>query len=105
MISNKQIEFASFQQSTHPVSLNLTQRLLVNTTRLFKPNTTACKLDYFEKMLNYLRAIGLYVLSNNRGIELKNPGIQKVIAVFFCRRGFPKYINKFKTDHRDYPQG
>ena len=86
MISNKQIEFASFQQSTHPVSLNLTQRLLVNTTHLFKPNTTACKLDYFEKMLNYLRAIGLYALSNNRGIELKNPGIQKTTDVDYIDR-------------------
>ena len=86
MISNKQIEFASFQQSTHPVSLNLTQRLLVNTTRLFKPNTTASKLDYFEKMLNYLRAIGLYVLSNNRGIELKNPGIQKTADIDYKER-------------------
>ncbi|WP_319481975.1 class I SAM-dependent methyltransferase [uncultured Draconibacterium sp.] len=86
MINNKQIEFASYQQSTHPVSLNPTQRLLVNATCLFKPNTTACKLDYFEKMLNYLRAIGLYVLSNNRDIELKNPGIQKMAATDYKDR-------------------
>ncbi|KJF45092.1 class I SAM-dependent methyltransferase [Draconibacterium sediminis] len=86
MINNKQIDFASHQQSTDPVSLNLTQRLLVNATRLFKPNTTACKLDYFEKMLNYLRAIGLYVLANNRDIELKNPGIQKMADVDYKDR-------------------
>ena len=86
MINNKQIDFASYQQSTHPVYLNLTQRLLVNATRLFKANTTACKLDYFEKMLNYLRAIGLYVLANNRDIEYKNPGIQKMAAVDYKDR-------------------
>ncbi|WP_372650065.1 trans-aconitate 2-methyltransferase [Draconibacterium sp.] len=86
MINNKQIDFASYQQSTDPVSLNLTQRLLVNATRLFKANTTAYKLDYFEKMLNYLRAIGLYVFANNRDIELKNPGIQKMAAVDYKDR-------------------
>ena len=83
MINNKQIDFPSYTQNTQAVKLNFTQQIIVNLARSLKTNTTAYKLDYFERMLNYLRAIGLYVLSNNRHIELRNPALPEVQELTF----------------------
>ncbi len=86
MISNKQIDFLAYNQTTHPLHFNFIQQLLVNTTRLLKTNTTAYKLDYFEKMLNYLRAIGLYILSNNLHIKLRSPALTELTEANYSER-------------------
>ena len=94
MINNKQIDFPLYTQNTQAVNLSLAQRFIVNLTRSFKTNTTAYKLDYFERMLNYLRAIGLYVLSNNRHIELKNPALPEAQELTFEDR-ITKSLSEF----------
>lgn len=94
MINNKQIDFPSYTQNTQAVNLSFTQRFIVNLTRSFKTNATAYKLDYFERMLNYLRAIGLYVLSNNRHIELRNPALPEAQELTFEDR-ITKSLSEF----------
>ncbi len=86
MVNNKQIDFPSYNPSVNPVYLDVIQRTLVGTSRLFKINTTAYKLDYFERMLNYLRIIGLYVLSNNQHIKLVDPALQKKLDATYEER-------------------
>ncbi len=65
MITNQEIDFSAYNQAFKFFKLDLFSRALVNIFRLFKMNTTAYKLDFFERMLNFIKIVGLEVFSNN----------------------------------------
>lgn len=65
MITNQEIDFSAYNQTFKFVKLDLFSRVLVNAFRLFNMNTTAYKLDFFERMLNFIKIVGLEVFSNN----------------------------------------
>lgn len=71
MVTNKELDFSTYNQTFKFVKLGLFGRILVKAFRLFKINTTAYKLDFFEKMSNFLRIIALEVLVNNSSKDSK----------------------------------
>jgi SAM-dependent methyltransferase len=81
MITNKEINFPAYNQTFKFFKLDLFSRVLVNTLRLFKINTTAYKLDFFERMLNFIRIVGLEIFSNNVPVGQINKPIAKLYDV------------------------
>ena len=77
MITKQEISFSNFAQAKKLARLNLLSRFIVNATRFLKLNQVAYKLDYFERMLNFMRLIGLYILSNNKSFEFKSKSLTK----------------------------
>lgn len=70
MITVEQVNFTTYNQTDHLFNLDSFSSFLVRTVRLFN-TTTAYKLEYYERMLNYCRAIGLYILSNTPSFNKK----------------------------------
>lgn len=65
MVTKQEIDFSAYTQPTQPVQLSVTGWILVRLLRFLKPNTVAYKLDFFERMLNFMKIIGLEVLANH----------------------------------------
>ena len=72
MVSGTRLDFSSFSQSTRLYGLSLFNRVLVKILRLLKLNNAAYKLDFYEKMLNFMRITALAALSRN--IKYLPPG-------------------------------
>ena len=72
MVTKQEINFPTFRQSFQFNSLNLSSQILVSALRLTKINDTAYKLDFFERMLNFLRIVALKALSNNTSENQQN---------------------------------
>ena len=59
MVTKQEINFSTFRQSFQFNRLDFLSRVLVKVLRLTKINSTAYKLDFFERMLNFLRVVAL----------------------------------------------
>ncbi len=81
MITNKEIDFAAYNQSFEFVELGFAGKLLVKLLRTFKINTIAYKLDFFERMLNFLKIVGLEALSNNLQTDIFTNGKIKLSSL------------------------
>jgi len=78
MITKNEIHFQDFYQTDKLVRLNGWSRLLAGIARLLRIGTAAYQLEFYERMLNFLKIIGIKVLSQNLHIKLNRsftPGI------------------------------
>ena len=66
MITKKEIDFSAYSQTVEFIKPDFLSRMIVGVFRLFKPNTAAYKLEFYERMLNFLRMTGLAALAGNR---------------------------------------
>ena len=92
MITKKEINFSAYNQTFKHTQLDMLSRVLIGATRLFSSNTTAYKLEFFERMLNFIRVIGLEVLSNNMHIELINTPLSKLEDASYEQRVSQSFI-------------
>ncbi len=65
MVTKKQIDFLKFSQGYKAVKKGFVSLTLVNILRLLKTSDTAYKIDFFERMLNYIKVIACETLANN----------------------------------------
>lgn len=98
MITHKEINFSAYSQTNKLISLDWKSRLIVHVARLLQANETACKLEFFERMLNYLRVVALKALSANLHIKLNNSSIISDTESYEDRvsRSFVEFLYQFE---------
>lgn len=83
MITNNEINFSGFRKSSGFINLNMKSRILVRFARWLKANDIAYKLEFYERMLNFIRVVGLKALSQNLHIKLnRNDALGKLPVNF-----------------------
>lgn len=78
MITKNEIHFQDFRQTQKLCKLNALSWLLMRTVRYLKTSTAAYQLEFYEKMLNFLKVIGMKILSQNLHVKLNRsftPGV------------------------------
>ena len=85
MINNDQIDFSSYPQNETKLNLEFAHQLVIEVVQI-SPIKAAYKLTYFEKMLNFLRAVGLFVYKQNsrhisaNQLHIKNTAFEKRVT-------------------------
>ena len=80
MITRNEIDFSAYHQTGKLVKPDIQSRLLLYAARLLKTGTAVYKLEFYEKMLNFLKVIGLKALSQNLHIKLNRSFTSGVAA-------------------------
>ena len=93
MITKNEIDFPAYQQTGKLVELEMYSRLLVYIVRLLNAGTNAYKLEFYEKMLNFIRVIGLKALSANLHIKLNRNLSQGHVASNYEERVSCSFVN------------
>lgn len=65
MIRYQDLKHKTSNKLYQPEKQNVFTKILIRTTLLLSRNTTAFKLSFLHRSLNFIRVIGLYVIKNN----------------------------------------
>ena len=65
MITKNQVNFSSYKQKLTYHKQRPVIQYLIHVLRRLKLSTTAYKLDFYERMINFMKIVGLGALSNN----------------------------------------
>lgn len=99
MITRREIDFTDYKQTFKFIKPDLLSRIFVAIFRLFKINTTTYKLDFFERMLNFIRITGFSALSENLPLELKKQSASAPIEINHEKRvsqSFVEFLYQFR---------
>lgn len=72
MITRQDLPFSSFRSELTRFRLHPFLAILIRIIRWLGPSETACKLEFYARMQNYLRLIGLMALAGNNHVNLKH---------------------------------
>ena len=73
MVSNNHMNFSGYQSVLTNGKLNFSSKILVGISRLLMIGVSAYKLDFFERLLNFIRVVSLRICSENINIDLNGP--------------------------------
>lgn len=79
-ITKENIDFTTYNQTKIIYRLGKKNSLLVKVMQILKAVEVAYKLEFFERMLNYIRVLGIKAMSNNRQLGIFNSEVVDINA-------------------------